>query len=141
MQTLHTDIIINASAEKVWSILMDFEKYPEWNPFILSIAGKQQVGEELRVVLKNGDGTSVFKPKVVTLEKNTAFEWLGKLPLGIFTGQHQFRIVKIVDGQVRFMHSEQFSGLLAGMIMKKIGEQTKKGFEGMNEALKKRAEG
>lgn len=142
MKTLETEIIINASAEKVWNILTDFEKFPEWNPFILSIEGKPEVGTPVKAVLKNGNGTSVFKPKVLVVEKNKAFEWLGSLPIpGIFNGQHHFRIEKISDQQVKFVHGEQFSGLLAGLIMNKIGEGTRKGFIKMNEALKKRAEG
>ena len=69
MKNLHTEITINAPAEKVWNILTDFEKFGEWNPFILSIEGKQEIGAQLKVVLKNGNGTSVFKPKVLILEK------------------------------------------------------------------------
>lgn len=141
MKNLQTEIIINASVEKVWSILTNFEKFPEWNPFILSIEGKQELGAQLKVVLNNGKGTSVFKPKVVTLEKNKTFEWLGSLPIpGLFNGQHRFAIERISDNQVKFIQSEQFSGLLAGIIMKQIGETTREGFISMNKALKERAE-
>ena len=141
MKNLQTEIIINASAEKVWSILTDFAKFSEWNPFILSIEGKSETGAPLKVVLKNGKGTSVFTPRVLVAEKNKTFEWLGSLPIpGLFNGQHKFYIEKISDNQVKFIHSEQFSGLLAGLLMKMIGEETRKGFVAMNEALKKRAE-
>ena len=120
---------------------MDFSKFPEWNPFVLSIEGKQEAGAQLKVVLKNGNSTSVFRPKVVAIDQNKTFEWLGSLPVpGIFNGQHRFGIQKITDSQVRFMQSEQFSGLLAGIIMKQIGERTKQGFMAMNEALRERAE-
>ncbi|MES2622453.1 MAG: SRPBCC domain-containing protein [Bacteroidota bacterium] len=141
MKNLETEIIINAPAEKVWNILTDFEKFPEWNPLILRIEGKQELGAQLLVELNNGKGSSVFKPKVVRLEKNKAFEWQGNLPLGMFTGRHQFRIEKLSDTQVKFIHREDFSGWLSGLIMKQIGEGTRKGFIKMNEALKKRAEG
>lgn len=141
MKSLQTEIIINASAEKVWNTLMDFEKYPEWNPFILSITGQPTVGNQIKAVLKNGNSTSVFKPKVLVVEKNKAFEWLGSLPIpGIFNGQHQFHIETIGPNQVKFIHGEQFSGLLAGLIMKQIGEATQQGFIAMNKALKERAE-
>ena len=140
MKTLHTEIIINAPAEKVWNILTDFEKFPEWNAFILSIEGEQKVGAQLTVGLKNGNSTSVFKPKLVVYEKNKAFEWKGNLPLGMFNGHHQFKIEKLSDTKVKFIHKEDFSGWLSGLIMRMIGEQTRKGFEAMNEALKKRAE-
>src|SRR5688572_7113737 len=113
MKNLETEIIINATAEKVWGVLTDFEKFPEWNPFILSIEGKKEAGARLRVVLNNGKGTSVFKPKVLVLEKEKAFEWMGSLPLGIFSGHHQFRIERLSNNQVKFIHREEFSGLLA----------------------------
>jgi hypothetical protein len=141
MKNLQTEIIINASAERVWNILMDFEKFPEWNPFVLSIEGKPELGMQLKVVLNNGKGTSTFTPKVITVEKSKTFEWLGSVPFGLFKGQHRFAIEKISDTQIKFIHGEQFSGLLAGLIMKQIGEQTRKGFISMNEALKRRAEG
>lgn len=141
MKSLHTEIIINAPAEKVWSVLTNFEKFPEWNPFILSIEGKQEAGTQLRVVLNNGKGTSVFKPRVMVFERDKTFEWLGSLPIpGIFNGRHYFKIVKIIEKQVRFVHGEEFNGLLAGIIMKQIGETTRQGFVAMNNALKERAE-
>jgi hypothetical protein len=36
---IKTEIPIGAPASAVWSILMDFERYPEWNPFIKKISG------------------------------------------------------------------------------------------------------
>lgn len=141
MKNLQTEIIINAPAEKVWAILTDFEKYGEWNPFVLKIEGQPQLATTLKVLLKNGNGTSVFKPRVVTVVPNHKFEWLGSLPIpGLFNGQHRFEIEKISEKQIKFIHGEQFSGLLAGLIMKQIGEQTRNGFIAMNKALKQRAE-
>ena len=140
MENLQTEIIINATPEKVWNILMDFDKYPQWNPFVKEITGSQQVGGQLKVTLKNGKGTSVFMPTVVSNETANVFEWLGSIPLGLFKGQHRFAIEKISETQVKFIHSEQFSGLLAGLIMSQIGETTRNGFIAMNKALKERAE-
>ena len=141
MKTLQTEIVINAPAEKVWSILTDFEKFPQWNPFILKVEGTAKVNSRLRVELKNGNGVSVFKPNVLVAEKNKAFEWLGSLPIpGLFNGQHYFRIETLSQTQVKFVHGEEFTGLLAGLIMSQIGEQTRNGFIDMNKALKERAE-
>ncbi|MDB5284462.1 MAG: hypothetical protein JWO06_3537 [Bacteroidota bacterium] len=141
MKTLQTEVVINASPDKVWSILTDFAKFPEWNPFVLKVEGKPEIDVTLRVELNNGKGISVFKPKVLVVEKNRAFEWLGSLPIpGLFNGHHYFRIETITANQVKFVHGEEFTGLLAGLIMKQIGEQTQKGFIAMNRALKGRAE-
>ena len=141
MKKLQTEITINASAEEVWSVLTDFEKFPQWNPFVVKLEGRPEVGTTLRAELKNGNGVSVFKPKVMVVEKSKAFEWLGSLPIpGIFNGHHYFRIESLGNGQVKFVHGENFSGLLAGLIMKQIGTQTEQGFISMNKALKERAE-
>ena len=37
--TLTTQITINASPEEIWTELIDFKSYPEWNPFINKIEG------------------------------------------------------------------------------------------------------
>src|SRR5208337_3854746 len=39
MKEIHTEIEINAPAEKVWKVLTDFAAYPEWNPFVRCGAG------------------------------------------------------------------------------------------------------
>jgi uncharacterized protein YndB with AHSA1/START domain len=36
---INTEILINATPKKVWSILTNFAEYPNWNPFIKSIKG------------------------------------------------------------------------------------------------------
>ncbi len=48
MYQIETEIEIAASPERVWSILMDFSAYPEWNPFIRSLSGVAKPGEKLR---------------------------------------------------------------------------------------------
>jgi hypothetical protein len=58
----------------------------------------------------------------------------------MFSCHHFFRIEPLANGQVKFVHGEEFTGLLAGIIMKQIGEQTRSGFISMNKALKERAE-
>ena len=121
--------------------MADFEKFPQWNPFIVKLEGRPEVNTRLRAELKNGNRVSVFKPKVLVAEKNKAFEWLGSLPIpGIFNGRHYFRIESLNAGQVKFIHGEEFTGLLAGVILNKIGEQTRAGFIAMNKALKEWAE-
>ena len=37
MRQISTEIEINAPVETVWSILTDFDKYPDWNPFVKSV--------------------------------------------------------------------------------------------------------
>jgi uncharacterized protein YndB with AHSA1/START domain len=49
MKELHSEIEINAPAERVWELLTDFASYPQWNPFIRTISGQPTKGERLEV--------------------------------------------------------------------------------------------
>jgi len=49
-----TDIEIEATPERVWSILLDFPSHPDWNPFVRSIKGVAQVGERLTSSFSRG---------------------------------------------------------------------------------------
>ncbi len=53
-KSIKTEIIINASKEKVWQVLTDFDKYPAWNPFIVSIKGELKVSTRLVNTLESG---------------------------------------------------------------------------------------
>lgn len=138
---INTEIIINASAETVWSILTDLAAYPQWNPFIIKIEGTLQKGNRLRNTLKNGNKTIVFKPVIQEITPMVSFSWLGSLFVkGLFDGRHFFIIEPISPDQIKLIHGEDFSGILSTMILKKIGDDTRENFVRMNQALKERAE-
>ncbi|MEM6804083.1 MAG: SRPBCC domain-containing protein [Bacteroidota bacterium] len=134
---LRTHIMIKASPTKVWEILMDFETYGEWNPFVLSIKGIAGVGEKLNIHI----GGMKFRPKVLSLDPNQKFVWLGHLFLpGLFDGKHSFELEEQADGSTHLIHSESFTGILVPVFKNQLLGQTKAGFEAMNEALKARVE-
>jgi hypothetical protein len=141
MKDLHSEVEIQASAERVWQLLTDFERFPEWNPFIRQASGKIQAGERLEVKLQPPGGSPMtFRPTVLKAETDQELRWLGHLLIpGLFDGEHHFMIERLGVQRVRFVQGEQFKGLLvpltAGML-----EKTRQGFEEMNRALKERAE-
>ncbi|MCG8697794.1 MAG: SRPBCC domain-containing protein, partial [Bacteroidales bacterium] len=72
---------------------------------------------------------------------NYKLSWLGHLFIpGLFDGLHYFKIEEVETNKVILEQGESFKGILAGMMMKSIGEQTRKGFVAMNNALKERVE-
>lgn len=140
-QEIRTEIIIDATAEKIYDILTNLATYSSWNPFIIQSEGEAKVGNTIKNSMKNGDKTIVFKPKVIKAEKAVAFEWLGSLFIkGLFDGHHYFHIQKINENQINLIHGEKFSGILSGMILRKIADETRNNFIKMNRALKVLAE-
>lgn len=143
MKELSTEINIDATAEKVWRILTDFGRYHEWNPFIKEAAGVIEEGSQLRVYIvpPNGSGMT-FKPTVTRLISEREFRWQGRLILpGLFDGEHIFEITPKSNDGVKFVQREYFRGLLVPLLWRIIEANTRKGFEEMNGALKRRAEG
>jgi hypothetical protein len=140
-KSIKTEIIINASKEKVWQVLTDFKSYPRWNPFIISIEGQLAKGKTLTNTMVNRSKKFRFKPKVVSVVPFRYFDWLGNLFIkGLFDGHHYFEIEELMPHQVKLSHGEYFSGLLSASILKKIAEDTRNNFIRMNNALKQQAE-
>lgn len=134
---IKTSITINASKEKIWKILTDFENYPEWNSFIKSVTGEVKVGNQIQIKLQG----MTFKPIVLTFKENTELKWLGHLWFkGLFDGEHKFKLIDNGNGTTKFEQSENFSGILVKLFSKSLDNDTKKGFEQMNKELKLRAE-
>ncbi len=142
MKQLHTEIIIEASPERVWELLTDFGSYPQWNPFIRNISGLPASGERLEVRLEPPGGRGMtFKPKVLNAEPNRELRWLGSLLVpGLFDGEHSFAIDPLGENRVRFVQREEFKGVLVPLFARSLDTNTQRGFEQMNRALKERAE-
>ena len=141
LKNLERSILINASAERVWRVLTDFENWKNWNSFIVRSEGQAKVGSKLKNTFDNGGKEMVFQPKVLRVEPNKELVWKGQLLMpGIFDGIHGFRIEEVGPNQVRFVNYESFKGILSSMILKKIYDDTARGFERMNQELKEQAE-
>jgi hypothetical protein len=138
MKAIETEIIIPASKQQIWSVLMDHSSYPNWNPFIIHISGKSEVKQSLQVKINpKPNNTMGFTPIVLVNNLNQEFRWKGKLWLnGIFDGEHYFILESLNEKQTKLIHGEQFSGILTAPLFSLIGNNTKKGFETMNIALK-----
>jgi hypothetical protein len=139
---IQTEIEIDAAPERVWSILTDFAAYPEWNPFIRFIHGTTKRGTRLEVRIQpSGASGMTFRPTVEAADAGQELRWRGRLLLpGLFDGEHRFVIERIAAAKVRFRQSERFNGILVPIFKGSLNRDTKRGFEEMNRALKKRAE-
>jgi len=139
---IRTQIRIEASPEKVWAILTDFDKYPDWNPFIKSIKGDVAVGNKIVARIEPPEAKGMtFKPKVLAFDTNKEFRWIGHLFVkGLFDGEHKFELIDNGDGSTTFVQSEKFGGILVPLFKKMLNNNTLNGFNQMNEKLKELAE-
>jgi hypothetical protein len=142
VRELQTEVEIAAPAERVWQLLTDFQGYPQWNPFILSIAGVAEPGTRLAVNIQPPGGKAMtFRPVVLQATAPRELRWMGRLLVpGLFDGEHAFRIERLDGQRIRFVQHERFSGLLVPALWRRVGTDTERGFNAMNAALKRVAE-
>lgn len=137
-----TTISIAAPPERVWSVLLDFARYSEWNPFVRSIEGSPSDGSTIKVTIQSPTGKAMtFRPVILRNSADHEFQWKGNLVLpGIFDGEHYFCLASRGAGSTAFTHGERFTGLLVPMLRGILDRDTRSGFEAMNRALKQRVE-
>jgi hypothetical protein len=139
---IKTSILIDTAPEKVWSVLTNFDNYPNWNPFIKSIKGEVKVGNKITARIEPPEAKGMtFKPSVLTFETNKELSWIGHLLFaGLFDGKHKFELIDNGNGTTTFIQSESFKGILVPLFKKMLDINTINGFDAMNKRLKELAE-
>ncbi|HEY6536236.1 MAG TPA: SRPBCC domain-containing protein [Candidatus Nitrosocosmicus sp.] len=142
LKEIRTEIIINASPEKTWEVLTNFNNFSQWNPFIRQIIGEPKVGTKLQINLLTSSGkTRSYNPTITKVEPLHELRWIGKFIIpGIFDGERIFIIEPIKSNQVRFVHIEIFKGLGVSLSGSRLDEDVSKSFEKMNNAFKEKVE-
>ncbi len=125
-------IEINSDASIIWALLTNAEDYPRWNSTIISIEGKIQEKEKIR--LKSTlDEKRTFKLKVKEFEPEKRMVW------GDGKGNRAFILEELGNGIIRFRMEERIGGLMFPMYAKFI-PSFDESFEQFAADLKKEAE-
>jgi hypothetical protein len=137
-----TEIQIMAPASSVWEVLIDFARYPEWNPFILEVQGAVQEGASVRYRFEFPRGIRLWATaKILRFEQQKELRWAAHfLTPALFSGEHYFTIEPADDCNITFRHGETFTGLLLPLVLPLLGICGRQAYEGLNNALKERAE-
>jgi len=137
MRELRTEIEIAAAPGKVWSVLMDIDKWKEWNPIIDQISGVVSPGSKLSITMTGG---MKYTAMVTTIEEPTSFQWRAVMMTGfLFTNIKVFELQEI-DSGTRLIHREEYSGMLMSIFWSKLNKKALPMLESMNKALKIEAE-
>ena len=139
---LVSSIDIDAPVFVVWEILVDFDAFPTWNPFITSADGPLRVDGRLTLRMQPAVGSAVtLRPTVVEVVKGQRLRWQGRLGVrGLFDADHLFVVEPRGAGGSHLEQQERFSGLLVPLFQRALNRGTLPAFNAMNAALKDRAE-
>ena len=137
-----TTIPIAASAEAVWQILIDFERWQDWNPSVPELRGDAQVGSTVRMTLAMpGRPSAKVKARLTDVVPARRLCWHGSVGADwLFSGTRRFELDPQPDGTVLVTHVEDVRGLLFPVFQAVMGPAVQKHHDDLNEALKRRAE-
>jgi hypothetical protein len=133
-------IEIDAPAERVWQVLTDFRRYPEWNPFMPRVAGEAARRAELDVLVRPDGVKAVrLRPRIVTFRPPKELRWRARLP-GLFAGEQRFVVEALDPARSRLIHEKRFRGLAVPFMRRMLDGPVKRSFDATGTALKRFAE-
>jgi hypothetical protein len=144
--------VIEAPIDLVWDVMLDTERYPEWNPFIVRVrlpAGPPpQVGDRLVLHVRWSTGgraraterITMLVPPSETGGRRAQLEYAYGGPIGtlrLVRGRRVQELVRIEDELTTYTTHERLHGPLAALApLMRVQD----GFERHAQALKGRAE-
>ena len=135
-KSVHNEIIIGESPEKVWKVLTDTDKYKEWNPVMELLEGKMEVGNQVKYRFTQDEkNVSKISSKVKKIIPNKLLNQGGGLPF-VITFDHKYILEQKGEGTQLIIH-EDYKGIYVNFWNPKPVELA---YTRLNEAIKERAE-
>lgn len=147
-----TEVWLQASPARVYDVLVDFARWPEWNPSVCSLRGRPEVGARLTLGLEVAPGRTLkVRPVITRLGPEFGLEWRGGAPgmPWLLDVHHAFQISPAASelgeqgpaGATRFVHEERFSGALAAPIWRLLERRLMPRYRATNEGLRRAVAG
>jgi hypothetical protein len=136
MKFSHT-LETTASPEKIWSIWMDIDRWPEWDTELklTQFEGKVMLGATGMLVPKTGPKA---KFEIAQLSWGESYTFVTQL---ILCKLYVHRYLRVNDNKTIFTHEVSFEGLTAGLFSKLLGKQFKLVLPDVMQNLRAIAEG
>lgn len=134
---------IAAPAAFVWDVLVDYAKYPEWNPYTVAVSTTLEIGTAIDLTLPARDGSDTTflnreYIRVVDPPHHLRYDTADEIP-GVFGVRDQW-ITALGPDRCTYHTTDTLSGKYADIVMEKTGDWIKAGFDSVANALKARAE-
>jgi len=135
-------VTINAPPNDVWKVLVDIDRYPQWNRYATSAVGELRVGGEVEIsVPRQGEKRRAVNNRVTELVVDQRLRWrsLSWYRLLVY-GRRCRHLEAQPDGSTLFREVETMHGPLAGVIQRAMATQLLLGLQTECDSLKQEVE-
>ena len=136
------DLSVDAPADRVWEVVCDLARYPEWNPFVVACASTLAVGDPIAMRVRLFSHWA--QPQREQVLEHERGRWLcyGLPPsrLGALVSRRSHEVVAAGAARTRYRSHFELGGWLAPLVALLLGRRLRAGFGAMSAALKARAE-
>ena len=132
---------IYAPIERVWEILVDFERYREWNPFTTRVEANLEIGSPVMLHVTLGRLKRKQPERIETVEPPQLLAW--GVTMGarfLLVARREQRLEALGATRCRYSTTDATTGLLTPLVALLFGRLIRQGFNDMAAALKTRAE-
>ena len=134
-------ISIDAPAEMVWSVIVDFDRYGEWNEFCPQIEGEPKLGAALTMKVDLGRGLQEQVEYITFIDAPRKIVWSMQNRAGDPIHANRSQLIESVDeSHCTYWSIDEFQGDAVAAMMKALAKSVEHGFELCARGLKREAE-
>ncbi|HWU67912.1 MAG TPA: SRPBCC domain-containing protein [Stenotrophobium sp.] len=141
MFVIEKTIEIDAPAALVWEVITDLKRYPEWNPFMRECSTTFRPGDPIDMKVQLMARPQPQREWVLEYVEGRRFAYRMKpVPAGALSSFRSHEVEALADGRTRYRSYFHLKGWLMPLVRGLLGGRLQKGFAGMTQGIRQRAE-
>ncbi len=138
---IDNEVEINASAAEVWKVITDFDRYPEWNPFVVAAQSSLKPGDPIDMKVKLLGPVQRQVEIILEVNEGKGFSYQMKpFPWGALSSRRSHEIIELDAQRCRYKSHFQLQGWMMPLVRGLMKGPLQRGFSGMTDAIRQRAE-
>lgn len=141
MYVIEKIVEIDAPPARVWEVITDLQRYPEWNPFMRECHTTFKPGDPIDMKVQLFARPQPQQEIVQEYVEGKRFAYTMKpVPGGTLSSFRSHEVEALPNGRTRYRSYFHLKGWLMPLVRGLLGARLEKGFAGMTQGIQQRAE-
>ena len=108
-------VVVDAPRAAIWSLLTEFDRYHDWNPYITEARGTATAGSTIELGFRTGSAeVETRSAKVLIVRPRRKLEWETRVVApGLLDREQVFRVLPMRSGRWLVVQEVRLEGVLA----------------------------